>query len=100
MTWVLKNVYVDKLNDIVNKYNNKYHTAIKMRPIDVKSSTYFDFDVGNNDNDHVRIFKYKNILQIGQKTYLLLRKVKNTVPWTYVVNVRNGENIVGTFYEK
>ena len=73
-------MYVDKLNDIVNKYNNKYHTAIKMRPIDVKSSTYFDFDVGNNDNDHVRIFKYKNILQIGQKTYLLLRKVKNTVP--------------------
>ena len=34
------------------------------------------------------------------KKYLLLKKVKNTVPWTYVINVVNGEEITGTFYEK
>ena len=34
-----KNVYIDKLDDIVNKYNNTYHNAIKMKLVDVKSST-------------------------------------------------------------
>ena len=36
---ILKNVYIDKLDDIVNKYNNTYHNTIKMKPVDVKSST-------------------------------------------------------------
>ena len=40
MTSVSKNVYIDKLDDIVNKYNNTYHSNIKMKPVDVKSSTY------------------------------------------------------------
>ena len=53
-----------------------------MKPIDVTSNTYFDFDEENTDNDHVRIFKCTNIPQIGEKTYLLIRKVKNTIPWT------------------
>ena len=34
-----KNAYIDKLDDIVNKYNNTYHTTIKMKPVDVKSNT-------------------------------------------------------------
>ena len=42
-------MYIDKLNDIVNEYNNPYHRTIKMKPIDVKKSTYFDFKVENND---------------------------------------------------
>ena len=42
MISALKNVYVDKLDDIVNKYNNTYHSTIKMKPVDVKSSTYID----------------------------------------------------------
>ena len=42
-------MYIDKLNDIVNEYNNAYHRTIKMKPIDVKKSTYFDFKVENND---------------------------------------------------
>ena len=37
-----KNVYIDKLDDIVNKYNNTYHSTIKMKPVDVKSNTYID----------------------------------------------------------
>ena len=43
MTSVSKNVYIDKLEDIVNKYNNTYHNVIKMNPVDVNPSTYFDF---------------------------------------------------------
>ena len=42
----------------------------------------------------------KGICQIGQKKYLLSKKTKNTVPWTYVINDLNGEEIIGTFYEK
>ena len=49
MTSASKHVYIDKLDDMVNKYNNAYHIAIKMKPIDVKSSTYIDFGIENND---------------------------------------------------
>ena len=42
MTSVSKNVYIDKLDAIVNKYNNTYHSATKKKPFDVKSSTYID----------------------------------------------------------
>ena len=68
MTSVSKNVYIDKLNDLVNKYNNTYHRTIKMKPFDVKLSTYIDFNKENNKEgpkfkvgDHVKISKYKNI---------------------------------------
>ena len=43
MTRVSKNIYIDKLDDIVNKYNNTYHSSIKTKPVDVKSNTYSDF---------------------------------------------------------
>ena len=39
MTSISKNMYIDRLDDIVNKYNNTYQSSIKMRPVDVKSST-------------------------------------------------------------
>ena len=42
MNSISKKVYIDKLNAIVNKYNNKYHTTIKMKPIDVKDNTYIN----------------------------------------------------------
>ena len=41
-TSILKNVYIDKLDDIVNKYNNGYHSTIKMKYVDVKSTAYID----------------------------------------------------------
>ena len=44
MTAVSKNVYIDKLDDIVNEYNNAYHRTIKTKPLDVKDNTYIDFD--------------------------------------------------------
>ena len=82
MTAVSKNVYVDKLDDAVNEYNNTYHRTIKMKPIKIKGNTYFDYikEVNNKDpkfkvDEHVRISKYKtfllkDILQIGQKKFL------------------------------
>ena len=52
MTSIWKMVYIDKLDDIVNKYNNAYHRAIKLKPVDVKSSTYTDSSEEINDEDH------------------------------------------------
>ena len=72
MTSISKNVYIDKLNDIVNEYNNTYHNTIKMKPIDVKDNTYINTDkeINNKDpkfkvGDHVRISKYKKIFAKG-----------------------------------
>ena len=42
MTTISKNVYIDKLDDIVDEYNNTYHRTIKMKPVDVKDNTYID----------------------------------------------------------
>ena len=72
VTSITKNVYINKLDDIVNEYSNTYHTTIKMKPIDVKDNTYINtskkinykdpkFKVG----DRVRISKYKNIFAKG-----------------------------------
>ena len=49
MTSISKNVYIEKLDDIVDKYNNTYHRTIKMKPADVKLNTYIDFskDINN-----------------------------------------------------
>ena len=49
MTSISKNVHIHKLAGIVNKYNNTYHATIKVKPIDVKSSTYIYFSVENNE---------------------------------------------------
>ena len=82
MTSISKNVfktYIDKVDDIVNKYNNKYHSAIKMKPVDVEPSTYIDsskeiiyqdpkFKIG----DIVRISKS---VQIGLKKLLWFKRL-------------------------
>ena len=112
MTSISKNLYIDKLDDIVDEYNNTHHTTIKMKPIDVKDNTYINADkeINNKDpkfkvGDHVRISKYKNIFAKGctpnwSEEVFVIKKVKNTVPWTYVIDDLNGEEIIGTFYEK
>ena len=83
-----------------------------MKPVDVKVNTYIDFEKEVNDKDskfkigdHVWISKYKNIFAKGYKPnwseeVFVIKKVKTTVPWTYVINYFNGEEIIGTFYEK
>ena len=112
MTSISKNVYIDKLDDTVNEYSNTYHITIKMKPIDVKDSTYINIDEEVNDNgpkfkvgDHVKISKYKNLFAKGyspnwSEEVFVIKKIRNTIPWTYVINDLNGQEIIGTFYEK
>ena len=108
MTSVSKNMYINKLDNIVNKYNNTYHRKIKIKPIEVKDNTYIDSskEVYNKDSefkvgDDVNISKCKNIFAKGYTPNLpeevLLKTVENAISWTYVIN---GEEITGTFYEK
>ena len=61
MTSISKNVYTDKLANIVNKYNKTNHSPIKMKPADIKSKSYIDFDRKFKIGDHKRISKYENI---------------------------------------
>ena len=112
MTAVSKNVYIDNLSDIVSEYNNTYHRTIKMKPVDVKDNKYIDFNKEVNDKDskfkvgdHVRISKYKNILlkdifQIKSEEVFVIKEVKNTVPWKYIIGDVNCEKIFELFYEK
>ena len=77
MTSISKNMYIDKLDDIVNKYNNTYHSTIKMKPVDVESYIYILSGKEINDKDPkfkdakfkiddiVRISKQKNIFAKG-----------------------------------
>ena len=99
MTAVSKNVYFDVLDDIVDKYNNRVHRTIKMKPIDVISDSYAEY------SDRVKISKYKNIFAKGytqnwSEEVFVVSKIKETVPWTQVISDLNGEKIAGSFYEK
>ena len=83
-----------------------------MKSVDAKDNTYIDFKKEVNDKDakfkvgdHVRISKYKKIFAKGytpnqSEEVFVVSKIKNTVPWTYVINGLNVEEIIGTFYEK
>ena len=51
MTSVSKDVYIVKLDDIVHEYNDNYLRTIKMKPADVNTNAYIDFEVENNDKD-------------------------------------------------
>ena len=72
MTAISKNIYFDVLDDIVNKYNNTVHRTVKMKSTDVTDNSYAEY----NDNFNRKDPKFK------------------------VINDRNGEKIIGTFYEK
>ena len=68
MTAISKNVYFNVLNDIVDEYNNTYHEAIKLKPIDVKSDSFAKYNEESSEKDpkfkvgdHVRISRYTNI---------------------------------------
>ena len=110
ITAVSENVY--RMDDIINEYNNTYHRTIKMKPSEAKDNTYIDSfkEVNDKDlkfkvDDHVRISNNKNICAKGytanwSEEVFVIKEVENTVPWTYVINDLNGEEIIGTFYEK
>ena len=92
MTSVSKNVYIDKLDDIVDEYNNTYHRKIKTKPAEVKDNTYIDLKKEVNDKDpkfkvrdHVRISKHKNFFAKGytpdwSEELFVVSKTKHTVP--------------------
>ena len=83
-----------------------------MKPIDVKSDSFAAYNEESNEKDpkfrvgdHVRISKHKNIFSKGytrnwSEEIFVVKKIKNTVPWTYEISDLNGEEIVGSFYEK
>ena len=103
MTSMSKNVRVDKLGDIVNKYNNTYHSVIKIKPFDVKSSIYIDSSKEINDKDPkfkiadiVGISKYKNIftrvyVPKWSEEVSVIKKVKITVPWIDTSDLKGEE---------
>ena len=112
MTSLSKSIYIHKLDDIVGEYNNAYYKTIKIKPADVKDNTYIDFKKEVNDKDpkfkfggHVRISKYKDIFAKiytpnWSEEVFVISKIKNTVPWTFIINELNGKEMIGTFYEK
>ena len=112
MTAISKNVYFDMLDDILDKYNNTVHRSFKIKPIDVTSDSYAEYNKDSNEKDpkfnngdHVRVSKYKNIFAKGytqnwSEEVFVVSKIKNTVPWSYVISELNGEPNTGSFYEK
>ena len=112
MTAVTGDAYFDVLDYIVNKYKNTVHRTIKMKPTDVTSDSYAEFNADSNGKDpkfkvrdHVRISKYKKKFAERYTPYwseevFVVSKIKNTVPWIYVISDLNDEEIIGTSYEK
>ena len=112
MTAIAKNLYIDDLDDIVKKYNNTVHSSIKMKPKDASDDSFIEYSEETNEKDpkfkvgnNVRISKYKNIFAKSytpnwSEEVFVVNKVQNTVPWTYLINDLNGEEIKGIFYEK
>ena len=103
MTSISKIVSIDKLDNIVNKYNNTYHTAIEMKPINVKDNTSINFGKKVNDKDSkfqvgncIRISKYRHIFAKGytpnwSEEVFVISKIKNSISWTYFINDFKGE---------
>ena len=100
------------LDDTVNKYNNTVHRNIKMKPINVTSDFYAEYNKDFNKKDpkfkvgdHVRISKYKNIFAKGyapnwSEEVFVVSGIKDTVPWTYVVSDLNGKELLEVFMKK
>ena len=107
ITSISKNVYIDKLDDRVNEYNNTYNEIMKMKPIDVKGNTYINSIKDLNPKfqalDHVGIIKTffaKEYTPNWSEEVFVIKNAKNTVPRTYVINDLNGKEIFRIFYEK
>ena len=105
-------MYIDKLDEIVNKYNNAYHRPTKIKPVDVKGNAYIDSskEVSDKDHeskvcDHVRISKHKKSFAKGSspnwfEEVFVIKEVKNSVPWTFDINDLKGEEFIGTLEKK
>ena len=109
MTATGKNVYYDVSDDIVNEYNNTEHNTIKMKAIDVGDNKRVYIDEHNEKDsrfkvgDRVRISKFKNIFGYTPNwstEIFVIHKINDTVPYTYNLKDLNGEEIIGSFYDK
>ena len=108
VTAISKNLYFDVLDDIVDKYNNTVHRAIKMKPIDVTHGSYAKYNEYLKKKNskfkvgcHFKIWKYKNIFAKGytpnwSEEVFIISRIKNKVPCTYVISGLNGEEITGS----
>ena len=104
---ISRNVYIDNLDNIVDKYNNTYHTAIKMKPVDVKSNTYIysNKEINCKDlkfkiGDIAKISKYFCKRLHSKLVRIFYKKIKSTFSSAYVINDLNREEVAGTFYKK
>ena len=87
---------------LLKKYNNTVHRTIKMKPIDVTSNSYAEYNEDSNETDPklkigccIRILRYENIFTKRYTQNCTVSKIKNTVPWTYVISDLNGKPITG-----
>ena len=106
-----KNVYYDVLDDVLNEYNNSKHNTIRMKPIDVGDNKTVYIDEHNEKDtrfkvgDRVRISKFKYMFAKGytpnwSREIFIVDKVNDTVPYTYNLKDLNGEEIIGSFYDR
>ena len=113
MTSISRNVYLNKLDDMVNKYNNTYHNTIKMKSADIKSSTNIDSSKEINDNDPkfkvanlVRISKYKNIFAKGyapnwsEKVFFVKKKLKTLCHVSMLLVILKAKKLLERFAKK
>ena len=112
MTSISKNVYIDKLDELVNKYRNICHRTIKMKRVDVNSSISIDFNKENNMEDpnfkvgeNVRISKYKSIFAKGFVTnwseeVFVVAKVKKTVYGQMLLVILKVKKLLERFAKK
>ena len=112
MTSISKNVYINKLDDIVGQYNNTYHRTIKIKLVDVKDNSYIDFKKEVNDKDHkfkvgdhVRISKCKNIFAKGHtpnwsEEVFVIKKLKIRFHGHILLMILMVKKLLGYFMKK
>ena len=110
ITSISENVYINTLDSILNECINAYDGTIKINHIDVKDNTYIN--IGKEVNDKDPKFKVRDQLSITNHKHIfakgctpnwseegfVIKKVKTTVPWTYVISDLDGDEIIGIFY--
>ena len=103
-------MYIDKLDEIVEKYHDKHYRTIKIKPADIKGDTYFNFDADKNNKnpvfkvgDHVMISKFKNTKLYTpnwSEENFAFKNVKNSVPWTMSLNISRGKKFLRLFKKR
>ena len=99
MTATGKNIYYDVLDDVVNKYNNTKYITIKMKPIDLKNNKRVYIDERNEKRSRFKVGDRVRISNWSREIFIV-DKINDSVPYTYNIKDLNGEEIIGSFYDK